>query len=242
MTASRWEYRYRFWIQCGLFLLAFALRRGPRAADGISGLFDWPPSVGARVVYVAAAVLVATAAWLRTWASAYLGSEVVNDGAVRTGDVLADGPYRHVRNPLYLANVLFAVGAGACATLTGWCVVVIGEVVLVLRLIGREERALVDEQREAYLAYCRAVPHRLWPSFAPKVARRATVPRWGEAAIAELFMWGCMVACLAGAVTLRGSIAAWIALGSLAAWLVLLRVIDVRAAAADDEGDGEEKA
>jgi hypothetical protein len=48
------------------------------------------------------------AALSRTWASAYLKSDVVYASALKTAALVADGPYRHTRNPLYLGNVLMA--------------------------------------------------------------------------------------------------------------------------------------
>src|SRR5882757_2992199 len=50
------------------------------------------------IVAVACAV---TAALLRTWATAYLDAAVVHDKRMRADQVVADGPFRYVRNPLY---------------------------------------------------------------------------------------------------------------------------------------------
>jgi len=63
----------------------------------------------ARFLFVFAAVLLIVAALLRTWASAYLHAGVVYATEVKTTSLVADGPYRQVRNPLYLANVLMVI-------------------------------------------------------------------------------------------------------------------------------------
>src|SRR5580658_1108366 len=56
------------------------------------------------VVIVVAALLAAIAVVLRVWGTAYLGPGIVNNAEMKAGVVMADGPYRHVRNPLYLGT------------------------------------------------------------------------------------------------------------------------------------------
>ena len=58
----------------------------------------------ARIVIVAGALLVFLGAGLRTWGAAYLRTEVVHDTAQHSQALVADGPFRYTRNPLYLAN------------------------------------------------------------------------------------------------------------------------------------------
>ena len=59
----------------------------------------------ARIVIVAGALLVFLAAGLRTWGAAYLRTEVVHDTAQHSEALVADGPFRYTRNPLYLASL-----------------------------------------------------------------------------------------------------------------------------------------
>jgi protein-S-isoprenylcysteine O-methyltransferase Ste14 len=88
-------------------------------------------------------MLVTAGAWIRTWGGAYLRSEVVHDSAVHTERLVADGPYRHLRNPLYLGNMFLAVGMSQCWPVEpGGVVLILGNLLIVLRLIGREEAAL----------------------------------------------------------------------------------------------------
>lgn len=77
---------------------------------------------------------------MRTWGAAYLRSEVVHDSNLRNETLVADGPFRYVRNPLYFGNVLLAAGMGLFASRLGWLILALGMVVFVYRLIGREER------------------------------------------------------------------------------------------------------
>lgn len=64
------------------------------------------PDLVARLLFAFAAILVIVAALVRTWASSYLCAGVVYAAQVKTESLVADGPYRQVRNPLYFANVL----------------------------------------------------------------------------------------------------------------------------------------
>jgi hypothetical protein len=125
---------------------------------------------------------------MRTWGSAYLRAEVVHDSALRTEKLVADGPFRYVRNPLYFGNLLLAAGVGLQACRTGWFVLVIGQMLFLRRLIAREETVLREAQGEAYRAYLAAVP-RLWPSLRPRVPAGGTQPRWLQGFLGEGWMW-----------------------------------------------------
>src|SRR5262250_2812371 len=73
--------------------------------DSVSAMkaTDWEFKHRARVFgLILGAALLGVAAMLRTWASAYLHAEVVYASEVKTEALVADGPYRRVRNPLYL--------------------------------------------------------------------------------------------------------------------------------------------
>src|SRR5262245_54788053 len=124
MRATGFEFRHRFWIIFLLFWAAFGAyfidHRSAGAAVAkllLSGRnVDSPAGVRTlHWVFLAAALLVGLAALLRSWASAYLRSELVHDPNLRTEGVVADGPYRHLRNPLYFVNLLLAAGMGLLA-------------------------------------------------------------------------------------------------------------------------------
>jgi len=198
MRATDFEFRYRFWFILSLFALAF-LSYSFDHVNAAVGLLRLLASRGVDMNSVAArhgiqllfgisAALVAAAAWMRTWGSAYLRTEVVHDSRVRTEKLVADGPFRHVRNPLYFGNLLMAAGIGLLASRTGWFALMIGQTLFLRRLIGREEAALVENQGEAYRAYQEAVP-RLWPSLRPCVSRGGTQPRWLQAFLGEAWIW-----------------------------------------------------
>jgi protein-S-isoprenylcysteine O-methyltransferase Ste14 len=163
-----------------------------------------------QVMFGIAAFLVAGSAMIRTWATAYLQSDVVQDSQFRTEKLVADGPYRHVRNPLYFSNVLMALSMAMLASRTGWLVIVVGMVVFQYRLIGREELELSRTLGQRYRAYCEAVP-RLWPSIRPGVPAGELQPRWKQAWLAEgFFFWGFAAAMACFAVTLNPGYAFWL--------------------------------
>jgi len=155
----------------------------------------------ARIVIALGAILVFFTAAIRTWGAAYLRTDIVHDKAQHSDALVADGPFRYTRNPLYLASVLMAGGIGVLASRTGFFFLVLANWIFVYRLIFREENALRESQGETYLAYCRAVP-RFWPSFTPRVASGNLTARWGQAFAGETFVWLFGLAEVAIAVTL----------------------------------------
>jgi protein-S-isoprenylcysteine O-methyltransferase Ste14 len=80
------------------------------------------PDLVARILFAFAAILLTVAVLLRTWASSYLRAGVVYAAEVKTDSLIADGPYRLVRNPLYFANVLMVIGMGAMMSRTAFLV------------------------------------------------------------------------------------------------------------------------
>lgn len=124
---------------------------------------------------------------------------------------MADGPYRHVRHPLYFASIVAAFGFALLASRTGFFVIVIAMTLLYVRLAGREEVELEREQGERYREYSRRVP-RMWPSIEARVPATGAKPQWGQAFRGEAFMWGCAAAVAAFAVTLNFTVM-WSVLG-----------------------------
>jgi protein-S-isoprenylcysteine O-methyltransferase Ste14 len=208
MKATEFEFRHRFWIIGAIFWFGFLLYR----VDQLNmAQFLVNRTVGensphadsvARSLLLFGAFLVLLTALLRTWASAYLRTDVVQDPNLRTEKVLADGPYRYVRNPLYLGNILLAIGMGLLASRVGFAFIVLGMLVFCLRLIGLEEANLSREQGESYLEFCRRVP-RLWPALRPRVPPSGLQPNWRQAFLGEIFIGGFFLATLAFAITIN---------------------------------------
>jgi hypothetical protein len=116
--------------------------------------------------------------------------------------LVADGPYRRVRNPLYLANVLMAFGMGALMSRPGFVLCVVAMLIFCYRLIFREEADLLASQGEPYEQYRRVVP-RLWPAPTARIPSAERHANWGAGFRAESWYWGFAVAATAFAVTLN---------------------------------------
>jgi protein-S-isoprenylcysteine O-methyltransferase Ste14 len=159
----------------------------------------------ARLVFALAAVILAAAALLRTWASAYLHAGVVYASEIKTEQLVADGPYRLVRNPLYFANILLALGMGLLMSRAGFVVSLVSMVVFCYRLFGREESELAASQGPSYALYCSRVP-RLWPSLRPRVPASGRTPQWADGFKAEFWYWGFVIAAAVFAVTLNANL------------------------------------
>jgi hypothetical protein len=65
-----------------------------------AGLFSF--TIATPVVIVCGSLIAALGAVLRIWGSAWLGHGIVINSNMQAVTVMADGPYRYVRNPLYL--------------------------------------------------------------------------------------------------------------------------------------------
>jgi protein-S-isoprenylcysteine O-methyltransferase Ste14 len=103
-----------------------------------------------RLTFAIAALFTVSAALIRTWGTAYLNAEVMLAMRVQTARLVADGPYRYVRNPLYFGNILWAIGFGFMASRIGFFILVLGMTVFCYRLILREEAGIDATQGESY--------------------------------------------------------------------------------------------
>lgn len=175
-----------FWVG---FWLYFADRRN--AIDGASRFAEHKWHAGKATTAALMAVMgicVTLAPVVRTWASAYLSASVVHDARLHSERLVADGPYRYTRNPLYLGTLLLAFAFGLMASRTGFVVIVAGISLITWLLVRTEEAGLLASQGERFQKYMAAVP-RLWPSLRPQVARGGARPDWANGFRGELYMW-----------------------------------------------------
>jgi protein-S-isoprenylcysteine O-methyltransferase Ste14 len=136
-------------------------------------------------VILLAALIALIGAVLRVWGTAYLGPGIVNNAEMKAGAVLADGPYRHVRNPLYLGSWCMVFAMSFLMPATGALLVMIVLSILLLRLILGEEAFLTAQLGEPYRAYQRAVP-RIFPRLRSNLPRAGRKAHWGRAVLSEL--------------------------------------------------------
>ena len=150
-------------------------------------------TVAVSVVIVLGAILAAIGAILRVWGTAWLGTGTVNSFEMKAGEVMADGPFRYVRNPLYIGVWFMVAGLAFIMPVTGalFTVVLIG--VFLMRLILGEEAFLSKQIGEPYDRYRRAGP-RLIPRLRPSLPAAGGRPQWIRAVLAELTPIGVFVA------------------------------------------------
>lgn len=100
--------------------------------------------------YLVGLVLVAIGQAIRLWSSGHL---------VKSEELITSGPFRWVRNPLYVGS--FIVALGYCAMTGGWLVwalVVPLFVVTHSSAVFWEERLLRELYGESFTVYCSRVP------------------------------------------------------------------------------------
>ena len=104
-------------------------------------------------------LLVVLGEWLRIWAVGYAGGSTRTRTLGAARDLVTTGPYAHVRNPLYLGNLILSLGVCVVANVY-WmiAVLVIGFLVQYTPIIRSEETYLLEMCGGRYRAYCAAVP------------------------------------------------------------------------------------
>jgi protein-S-isoprenylcysteine O-methyltransferase Ste14 len=103
--------------------------------------------------------VVAAGESLRLWGVSIAGSETRTTGPVGGTFLITRGPFAHVRNPLYLGNMLMYAGFGLMSGLIWLSLVALLYFVWQYSLIvSLEEEYLLREFRDEYLRYCTAVP------------------------------------------------------------------------------------
>jgi protein-S-isoprenylcysteine O-methyltransferase Ste14 len=202
MKASAFEFRFRLILMVAVITLGFSapwielLHWGTRtttwlwlgfelSAMGISS------AKGIEMATLLAIAVAAVAAVIRVWGTAYLGTGTVNNPEMKAGDVMADGPYRYVRNPLYIGSWLMVAVISMLMPPTGALVTMLALTIFLLRLILGEEAFLSGKLGEPYAAYRKAVP-RLIPSLWPRVAAGGQRANWGRALLGEITPLGVL--------------------------------------------------
>ena len=203
MKATALEFRLRFILGVIIYVLGFiAPWNSLLHLDSIRTwqfLAAWPARGGwigfntATIAVLVIGIVCALAgASLRTWGSAYLSPSIVQAGAMHGDGVVASGPYRHLRNPLYLGTFFHTFALALLMPPSGAIFCILAIAFIQLRLIHAEESFLTAKLGEPYLAYCARVP-RLFPSLTARVPASLTKPTWIKAFFAEIYMWGVVV-------------------------------------------------
>lgn len=208
MKATQFEFRFRILIAAVIYVLGFwapwtrygAAVPATTAWLGLSttlARWGWLPLDQATILVTVLAIVFAFAgAALRIWGTAYLGPSVVQSSAMHAGRIMASGPYRYVRNPLYLGTWLFSIGISILMPPSGALLFLVANIVFYLRLILAEEDYLGARLGSAYFEYRQRV-RRLLPSLRPRIPPSTGRPHWLQGALGEIYPAG-FAFCLAG--------------------------------------------
>ena len=196
MKASAIEFRFRMLIMVVIVALGFWAPWIQSIEGSRRPLLEWLPlelsrlgllsfSDAVPVVIVAGSVAAAIGAILRVWGAAWLGPGTVLNANMLAGGVMADGPYRYVRNPLYLGLIFMFAGLALLMPATGGLFVLIAAPLFLMRLILGEEAFLAEKLGAPYREYLSSVP-RLIPRFRTNLPRSGLKARWPIAILSEL--------------------------------------------------------
>lgn len=108
---------------------------------------------------------------IRFWGVAICGSETRTTGAVGATNLITDGPFGYVRNPLYVGNILIYVGCGIMSNALFPWLQIAALVFFILQyylIVTREEVHLKEAFKEEYESYLKNVPR-----FFPRIPRYA---------------------------------------------------------------------
>jgi protein-S-isoprenylcysteine O-methyltransferase Ste14 len=231
MSATPVEYRFRFFLHAVIITLGFwapwceplhwtRMTTWLVLASSLSRAGWLSFSAATNAVLIVAIVLVTLGAWLRVWGASYVGASVVQSRSMHAETMLADGPYRRTRNPLYLGTILHIIGLAILMPPSGaiFCVTLIW--LLQIRLALAEEPFLAQRFGEPYVEYRKAVP-RFLPSPTPQVAAAGKRAHWLQGLVGEIYMVGVVITFVAfgwqfNATTLTRGV-----LISLGAWLIV---------------------
>ncbi len=197
MKASALEFRLRMVIMVAIIVLGFVspwietLRIGER-----NSLLEWLALEASRTgllrftyatpaVIVLGSLIALIGAILRVWGTAYLGYGTVHHGEMQAGGVMADSPYRYVRNPLYIGGWFMMAAMSFLMPPTGALVSMTLITIFLLRLILGEEAFLAGKLGEPYQEYLRAVP-RLVPRLRTSIPAAGNKPHWMISFLSEL--------------------------------------------------------
>lgn len=223
MKPPSW-YRFRSAVFASIFAIGFL--GGWAVSFAVNGRYlaafaDLGSHWGDRGVAIGAAialVIAIAAIALRVWGASYLSALTVWDETPQAEVLVQSGPFGYVRHPLYLGNVLLALGLGAAAPVAGWAFIFAATALFVNALIRYEDRGLRERHGSEYDAYARSVPSlvpRLTGLRAPRTVRPSlrqglrseaftgflllgvvgifVVPRYGALAFAFCYLLGVFV-------------------------------------------------
>lgn len=105
-----------------------------------------------------------TGEFLRTYGVAYIGT-ISRTRSYSNGQLVQEGPFALLRNPLYFGNLVLSVGLALMCNVN-WlpALVVVVFYAQYIPVVAWEERKLTHIFGESYSRYCETVPNRWFPS------------------------------------------------------------------------------
>ena len=183
--SSPWWYRFRSAVFALIYLAgfiggSFVSGHPYRPAYTALGAGAAAPLLGAACFFTVASLAI------RAWGASYLSAAVVWHADALTDALVVAGPFRYTRNPLYLGNVLLALGFALLAPVPGAAFIVIANVAFIAALMRHEETLMSGRYGAAFGAYCAQVP-RLFPRLIPAAANSVQRPHAAQGILSELF-------------------------------------------------------
>jgi protein-S-isoprenylcysteine O-methyltransferase Ste14 len=206
MGATRFEYRFRFAIHAVIYMLGFW---SPWVYWGnIFGFTDKSTwlllssqlsrathlnfDAATITVLLLALIFTGVGGWLRIWGTAYVSSGIVQSRTMHGNAMLADGPYRRTRNPLYLGTLLHTIGIAILMPPSGALFAVCLLWAFQIRLALAEEPFLAAQFGQPYLDYLARVP-RFIPALTARVPAAGATPHWLQAILGEIYFLGAFL-------------------------------------------------
>jgi protein-S-isoprenylcysteine O-methyltransferase Ste14 len=197
MKASAFLFRYRMVINMVIIVLGFWAPWIQYAGIGSrilllewlalqisrTGLLSF--TVATPLLIVCGALVAAVAAVLRIWGAAWLGHGVVFDGEMQAGALTADGPFRYMRNPLYLGIGCMFAALALLMPATGALFVLVATPLFLFTLIRGEEAFLTTQFGDPYRVYLLAVP-RFIPRLRTTTQSSGNKPHWLQGVLSEI--------------------------------------------------------
>lgn len=204
MRASAIEFRLRMLINAAIIILGFWAPWIELLGWRRMTVLEWLPlelsrtglvrfNAAVPLVIVVSALIAGLGAVMRVWGTACLGTGTVQGRDMKAGTIVADGPYRYVRNPLYLGVWCMVLAIAFIMPVSGAVFTLVLITVFLLRLILAEEAFLSAQIGETYQHYLDAVP-RLIPRLRSNLEKSGSSPHWGRAIVAELTPIGVFIA------------------------------------------------
>jgi len=122
---------------------------------------------------------------IRFWGVSWAGSETRTTGGVGGTFLIISGPFAHVRNPLYVGNVLLYLGLGIMSFALFPYLQIVAIIFFLVQyyfIVREEEKYLLEKFKDDYRDYCKNVQAffpRLIPYKNPSIVQPPRNPKAG---------------------------------------------------------------